>query len=362
MDILSEKPFPESYDPRAVAIVRAMSFGEPNIVGSMSLKSQQFASDYDMIEEVPIRSIAGFVKMLQEKIQTLLRMPHTWVADFKAGIVPAWVLIPDTSYVEGKAIKGFKKQEAMKRLEGMRGVLSAEEWREAKDLLEHITPSNFFETRKQLRYHIVRWTPLEILSGSVQLRDGRILTLADALQQPSIVKLDVVGYVDSFTDFSIIYTLTKGGKPIAPVPMLDFELSLEQDILAYQKTDPFKAMKRMFSLAKFRDDTELLEALQPILNGDLGRLYSIVGDANTILYLLENENNLPFEKIQEEFGEFKERLGNIYTFLVPDSVFHQISKMDTMEDIRTLRPALERFLSDTSALLNKEARPYFQAL
>ena len=53
--ILRKKDYPQQYPTEIMNIIKAMSFSngkDVSIVGSMSLKSQQYAGDYDMIEIV----------------------------------------------------------------------------------------------------------------------------------------------------------------------------------------------------------------------------------------------------------------------------------------------------------------------
>lgn len=358
-DITEQKPYPEGYDPRAIDIIDTISFGNAVIVGSQSLRSQQYAGDYDLFETAPVEAasrksaVAVVVHALQGIVQDLLTKSNIWIADFKAGIVPEWEIIPETAYVSDGVLHGFDPKKAEEAFERVAPYLTSEEYKEAKQALHSISVETFFAAKKLLRYHIVRWTPAEILAGSVVLRDFRTLTLAQAIQQPAIIKLDLVAYLDTFTDFSILYVFKWKGKVLNGEPPHNIERALEQDILALRSTDSFKALKRLFSLARYQDDVELLELLQPILNGDLGRLYSILSDANTLLWLLENKHFLPLDRIHEEIGAFRARLARIYTFLVPDHFFHTIVNMEDLAS-PALREQLEAFVSDISSLLHTE--------
>jgi hypothetical protein len=57
--------------------------------------------------------------------------------------------------------------------------------------------------------------------------------------------------------------------------------------------------KRIFSILK-RSKGELADKLNTLFNSDLGRLYSLISDIGTILFLLDNEAIIPIKKIQYE--------------------------------------------------------------
>ena len=89
-------------------------------------------------------------------------------------------------------------------------------------------------------------------------------------------------------------------------------IGLREDIKELENEgNYFKVMKRIYAFARLQKQKKVLEQLTPILNGDLGRIYSLLSDISTILYLLENEQVVPFEKIQHEIDGFRSRLGNI---------------------------------------------------
>jgi hypothetical protein len=128
---------------------------------------------------------------------------------------------------------------------------------------------------------------------------------------PSLVKLDAVGFVENnrFTEFSCIYTFETNDKVLNPSK----EPNIRENLLYYYYDgNYFKVAKRMFSVCKIEGghDAEL-EKLNVILNSDLGLLYSIVNDCKTILYLLENEADLPMKKIDFELDQMRGRLGGI---------------------------------------------------
>jgi hypothetical protein len=251
---IAKKEFPNNYAEPVVKVIKAMSLtngAKIQIVGSMAMRSQQYAGDYDMNEEVPVSSLADAVGRFQKMIGNLLTMKELFIGDIKAG--------------------GISEEEP------------------------------------------VRWTPKQVLKGSVDM-NGKPYTLEDAFTSHYITKVDVIALNEEgrFADFSCIYTFTKDGKTLNSVPM-NLKEGLRKDILEYSKEGNwFKVIKRIFSFEKAGKSMKLIRDMIPILNGDLGRIYSLQSDVATILYLLENEEVIPFEKIKHEIDGFRSRLGNIY--------------------------------------------------
>jgi hypothetical protein len=83
------------------------------------------------------------------------------------------------------------------------------------------------------------------------------------------------------------------------------------DIIYYNVSNPFKALKRAFALIKYNKNTEMGALLVPILNSDLGRLYQVITDLKTLEDLLSRPSS-PVREIKLQIEEMKVRLGNIY--------------------------------------------------
>ena len=343
-------------------ILRKMSFTNLlhlKVMGSGALKSQIYAGDYDGFEVVPIKNVSSAVKKFQSMIRDLMDTPLTYIGDIKSGSVEEWKVISDSEPYNATKIK--KKVEALYADR----IITSEEHTHAMDILKpNVTATELIEIKRDLRFHIVRWTPREVLKGFKILHDGRRFTLEEAFQSPTITKLDVVSWVQGnrFTDFSVIYEFKKGGK-ILNKGIEDIEKALKENIIAlYHEKDYFKMAKRMFALARFKGQFPMLSILSPLFNGDLGRLYMVYGDIGTLEYLVENQHTLPKEKIQFEIDQFRNRLANV---TLPKYLADEEEIVDTIEKLqrpllytqntaqllrllRQLRDRLKRFLSHYS--------------
>lgn len=325
-DDIRSKSFPENYSSDAVRVLDTMSFTKGKsvgLLGSMSLRSQLYAGDYDAFEIVNLKETSDTTALhtlavrFKEIVKEMKDIPKTFIGDIKAGSIEEWRVLPKTAKVKDGKLEGMDVVASRKVLDSLKEkkVISPNEYRFAYSLLKgKMTPIRFLEAKQKLKFHIVRWSVEDVLRGEKRLRDGRIFTLEEAFSSPSITKMDVISYVQNnrYTDFSMIYYFRNNGKLLNP-DLYDFVDSIKENILYYtKKGNLFKVLKRKFALAKFERNAKVIETLTPILNSDLGRLYHIVGDIGTLIRLLEDERpNL--KSIRFEIDQFRNRLANVYT-------------------------------------------------
>lgn len=318
------KSYPENYPSDALAILDAMSFSDGKavkILGSMSIRSQQYAGDYDAFEVVKKSGdkatvLKQLAQQFKEIVKRLGRMPNVAIGDIKAGTIEEWRVIPKSAGVVNGKVVGYSAESAKSKIDFLRrkGVISKQEEEYAnKHLKPTLTAEDFLKVRKELRFNLIRWTVPEVLAGQKRLRDGSTYTLEEAFDSPTITKLDTIGFVQNnkYTDFSMIYEFECNGEVLNPDDIA-IERSLKEDILYYRDEGmPFKALKRVFALAKFKDDNALIKKLVPILNSDLGRLYSLSTDLETLVKLLETEK-VDMNKVRFELDQMKSRIGNVF--------------------------------------------------
>lgn len=315
-DIIKEKEYPTNYPADAIKVISTLSFtGNKNLslVGSQSLRSQLYAGDYDCYNNVELhttheKAIKEIVGKFKTTVTSLKKMKNVFIGDMKAGLVPEWEVLSDSKYSATKAKARLQKLYKD-------GIITKYELDDSMVFLKPtLSYGEYLIAKNNIKFHIVRWTPALIKAGQQKLRDGRNYTLAEAIQAPSIVKIDVIALVSNnrFSEFSCIYSLYNNGKPINK-HKIDIKKSLEEAIVSYTLEGKlFKVLKRKFSLAKLTNDTATLKKLNPILTSDLGRLYVIQSDMATLLSLLEYRD-APIKMIKQEMDEFVNRFANIYT-------------------------------------------------
>jgi hypothetical protein len=371
-DLLRKKHYPLNYPADVLNVISRITFDARNVdvLGSMALRSQLYAGDFDLNETVDVKAKdeATALRMIANGLQTivkqLLRTNGLFIGDIKLGVVPEWKVVSG-DVRDGKVV-GYDAKACMARLTALyeSGVITHEEFATSKAFLKpRLTAKEFVVVEKEIRFEIVRWKPSDILDGYVVLRDGRHYSLEQAICAPAIAKLDVVAFIEgnNFSDFSILYTFKWKGRVLNDVK-IDAEHEIKKNILYYEAEDNyFKVAKRIFALSKLAGDEGMIEKLTALFNSDLGRLYSIISDASTILYLLENEKHLPIDKIRFEIDQFRGRLASIYSIdaVNKTSVLSDILSMthlpDTAQGRLKLFRQMERLVAFFNVILNKQS-------
>jgi hypothetical protein len=309
-----KKDYPGGYPEDALNIIRAMSFTNGknvHIVGSMSLRSQIYAGDYDAYEIVKTHgardlAVKDIVRKFKSIVRTVSSLANTYIGDIKSGSIEEWVIIT-TPYNYSHSKFQLEKLHREK-------IISDELFRDGmRRIKEHPSKLELLALERDFRPNVIRWSPSEVYAGSKKLVDGRRFTLYEAFQTPIITKLDVVSWVQNnrFTDFSMIYQFQNNGKDLNP-GMGEIEPSLRENIfMLHHEGNYFKMAKRMFALAKYKKYNSTLEKLSPLFNGDAGRLYIVYGDIGTLESLIESHGIVSPSKIDFEIDQFKGRLSNI---------------------------------------------------
>lgn len=302
--ILKEKKYPSQYPEDAVKVLNAMSFSKGasiKIVGSQSLQSQLYAGDFDAYEIVPTKgekepALNKLAEGFQEIIKKLKSMSNVYIGDIKSGIIKEWdILVRNPT----KKVESLRKQ----------NIISEREALHALTLLK----GSKVKAKQELKFHIIRWTPEEVLKGKKTLRDGSTYTLQEAFSSPTITKLDVIALVDKrYTEFSIIYEFHNNSTILNQDASPDPEKSLKESIKAYQEEgNLFKVIKRKFSLAKLKNKKSDIKKFSAILNSETGKLYTLYSDVKTLGDLME-AHSLPEQSLRQAFNNFTDRLRNIY--------------------------------------------------
>jgi hypothetical protein len=370
MDDLRVKSLEYDYPSDAINILNAMSFTNGKgvrIVGSMSLKSQQYAGDYDADEDVKVRyktdelALKALANQFKICIRRLKAMDNVFIGDCKSGVIDEWRVIPKDAMISNGKITNFDRFDSLKKVEQLKDadVITDDEAKMARKYLRKSnTLAGFVSAKSKIKFHLIRWSAPEILAGKKRLRDGRKYTLEQAFSSPTITKLDTIGLVQNnrYTDFSMIYKFSNNGKILNPDEM-DIIKSIKESIIYYKSIDePFKVLKREFSLAKFTNNMEKIHALVPILNSDLGRLYHVLGDVKTLIDLLDHRRP-SLKTIKFEIDQFKGRISTIYTF--PDFlklhplIVGELNKAINIKTKEQLLPILEKLKTQMEKSLSK---------
>ena len=197
-----------------------------------------------------------------------------------------------------------------------------------------------------------RWTPAEIEKGY-----KKDISLEEAMRSGGIVKLDTIAVVSGgrYVEIGCVYRYGYDARPLTTEEaMRELKDSIREEL---KDKNYWKALKRMFSIARLTGNKARVDRLTDVFNSDLGRLYSVISDITVLEYLIENKEGQT-ALMAEEIGGFKSRLANIWT--LPEFIKAEPTFDKTLDEaaeaprdaLRLLRRLRERF----SSILQAEAK------
>jgi hypothetical protein len=132
----------------------------------------------------------------------------------------------------------------------------------------------------------IHWSISDILAGEHQ---G--YKLYDSIQQNAYTKIDViVPYYGRYIEISMIYSFISRDGPVGMIPLTidDFKREIKASFIELmQEGNYYKAIKRLYSLARLSKDTQTIRIIEPLLISNLGKLSTIKSDLTTIKLILE---------------------------------------------------------------------------
>ncbi len=366
------KEYPEDYSNEVRKIINTISLtnGEYiTVYGSNSLRNQLYASDYDCYETIELtKNIGYFVDKFQFKIKKLMEMPSVYIMGIICGKIPEWeILDPNIKIVDDK-VENYNQEKSKERLKAVfdKKIITASEFHYINNKLKPtIKPDDLFSLKQDCSFHIIRWTPQDVIKGYTKLINGQKFSLKQGFLSKSIIKLDLIAWVNGnhFTDFSVIYQFTHKGQPINGIQLF-LDTTLREDILSFFNDGKYyKMAKRIFAYALLEDDKNTIKELTTLFNSDLGRIYVVYGDILTLQNLIQNENDIPYDKILFEIDQFRNRLANI---TIPAYLKERTRLNDVITHLHNIenhnRPKMLKELASMKKylekLLNDETKKY----
>lgn len=312
--------------------------GKYRLIGSSSLRSSQYAVDYDV--ETHIGSGNNPAAALQRAYHLAQHNPNIFVIELKCGIDPRLEYRGDYS---PESLKEYLKNPLIP--EGARKEILASSGEEQIKLVRDL--------------YILRWTPEEVAQGKLQLIDGTYRTLAEALNDDTIQKIDLITKVgDQFAEISENYYI-KGKNDQQKDTEKALEASLEEDIHYYSKVDSFKALKRLFSLYRIHPTKHKaqMSKLVDFFNGQVGLLNKIRAELGILDTLLNQTfRRVAWIDVYNNLQFIKEQISQVYQVPVAEKVFGQIDRVKR-SNIRSLVVALKDYFSNK---VNSESKEFLK--
>jgi hypothetical protein len=331
-------------------IIKSISFNNMNglnLFGSMAIRSQQYASDYDLFQFVKVEEVdetKALKKLAMDFkfiIHELIHTKDVYIGDIKAGSIEEWKIFNDKIFIEGDKVVNFNYLEAHTKLQNLKNnnVISLDEYNTSnKFLVKNPSPFEYLLMEKNIKFNVLRWKPKDIINGYITLRNFKVVTLEEAFCTPAITKLDLVVYLQSnqYTEMSIIYQFINNNHVLNKFDS-NSEYNIKTDILYYLQTKfYFKACKRIFTLLRMKGNNNDCIKINSVLNdSQVGILYLIYSDIGTMLYILENTQELPIKRIEYEVDQFKNKLSNIYK--IPEYLKQEPEIFNIIDHIKTCK-------------------------
>jgi hypothetical protein len=265
------------------------------ILGSNSIRGLIYPSDFDVEVKVPNETRSNtLAKHLQNKVKT---MKDSIFIELKCGL--------DHRFVDGyeNAPNAYKIR------------IKNANTREEKD--------------KLIRdLYVLRWSKKDVLRGKIELIDGMYKSLADCLEDNSIIKLDLIIPIgDTYAELGEVYKYRQDKETFD-----DLESALENDVEEYKGKEKLKALKRLFSILKLAptENKKHIKELEDFFNSEVGYANKIRSDLMIVLTLLENGKTI--SQLSPFIEDLKVRLGNIARIKVELGTKKDIE--DTIERLR----------------------------
>lgn len=302
------------------------------LAGSVSNKLYPFFGDVDAIQNADFASVDEAARAIQAVVQKIAYTPLFTFVELKAGSDACLQFLKPRCWIERGKVQRWSLPYSLKKLQDAKtdGACSSKNFTAWSSAFRHAgtaCPPAEFPGIEDIDPWKLRWSSRDVARGDTKLEHGDaghlLVTLEDALTQPSLVKLDAFFWSVSqqrFLDISIIYNLTVKGVPInandkrsAPP-----ELSLKQDIFARVMSKDFiKAAKRMLSLCILLQKDKDVFALRDIVVSDFGRASAIASDCETLRGVLDSPG-VPHAKVLLELEGIKNRVGAVYGLKAKD--------------------------------------------
>jgi len=371
-DIVGIKHYPENYTDDLIAVLEALIYKQssslnvedPIIYGSASIKLSS-PSDYDCYQKIKAKSISAIVNEFKAVIKRLEAYKGLYIADIKAGSIDALRIVPN-DIDEDKWDKELSSMlDKSRELFRLKKIDKSELDLCLKFLKPNLRNFDIAIVKKEIRFNIARWTPEEIKKGYL-VRRGLKLTLEEAVQQKELTKIDVIAFnVNRYPEISMVYLYELGGHVLnTGYNEEDRELLLQQTIppLIYDD-NYFKVAKRVFAIERYRlrPNLRVLEILMRLFNSDLGRIYQILADLNTTLYIFDNYKNIDMGRIEYMLNQIRFRTSN---FINKTYEKHETEYLKLLGEFEhnplKQRKKLESYRDKMYELMNTQTKEYLE--
>lgn len=299
---------PESYPEKLRFTLEQVTINEiANVVGSTAYKEHKYPSDVDVYEPVivnmnKVEAIKFYAEQFKDIFRKIMINEKLYYADFKMGFDPRFDLTIHSNILERRKI-------ALVYLK--KGLIEESVYLD----LYKADQNEFFEIIRKQR--TLRWTPDEVITGRKILNGNVFISIEDALQQDTLIKLDVITWVvNRYLSIEVFFNLQyrENNQVFSFHRLPSYIETILRDIQFYSQKEhynPLKVIKRLWSLSRIQECQALINEINPLLKSDAAALNQIIADIEVLNLLLKQKlSKKAINKIFLEIIGFKKRIAN----------------------------------------------------
>ena len=279
-----------------------MNYDRMEIIGSYNDPDLKFFSDVDLQEVVSHMTQKRFISSLKQKVRDIKKTEGVYFADFKMGTYRG---IP-MHFTQGEVISGVK---------------------------------------------------------TITLKKEPI-TLEELLLTKSIIKLDVIAFIDDekrFLDFSINYYFHNEGIYTAPDRVTELrEIYRSEYTKNINMKRYMKAIKRLYKLADIQKESKIKEKIRNFLNGPVGEVSTIVSTLRTLSDVISLSNfdswrefRIEMEMLKKYYRGKDGKLSTVFHGLEDERntsfIYEVLNRIITTLNSRVLEKS-KKFIMNTSGI------------
>lgn len=300
---------------KAISLVTGEK-GKSSVFGSFLFVGQFYPGDVDVMELVShcctVDDVVNKMEKLLKKVtRDVLDERGYYFSEVKAGT--------DLRYkIEVTDPQFYEKVTELYNLD----LLDKNEYESIVTLYKNKNEENTILLDEYMRKkYIIRWTSNEIIRGFKDLTGGLRISLNSALHQKGHIKIDIWAPIDGrYIEVTNFFILVEGDSSnwndvkFINIPPFDYLNNMRDQITKYASKiffKPFKMAKRMWGLARHFKDERLLDKLTPLFQSNIARLNQINSDIETLTLMFQRINTPPYNYIERELDNFKNRWVNI---------------------------------------------------
>ena len=300
--------------------------GNYDIAGTGNLKSILYPSDYDLFEEVietnnKNEALTHIVKRFQEIFKKIKNSDFIYLIDFKCGV-----------YKNAYFDKYNNLNEFLIYLNKIyqKNLINVTEYKKALKL------KNKDDIREFARsLYIIRWNIDDVLKGYKTLNNGDKIYLINCVLDNTMIKLDCILHYNYsiFMEISEIYVFKIKNKKKNLTTSEQIHQGITNDYKKFMHEGKiYKALKRLFSIYKYKKDLGKSKELIKFFNSNEGLLNKVKNDLEIYVIVLEKIPKIKINEIHFGLQNLKGQLANIFQFDIRNSYLTEFDDMSKVNN------------------------------